>query len=493
MNSALYVGATGMKSLSEGMNVVSNNIANVSTVGFKEQVITFSDLMYNSQGNLGDSWNTTDDSIVALGQVGSGVQVDAIRTSFNQGAFESSNELTDLAIAGKGFFQVTGLEGETLYSRAGNFRFDESGFLSLPGGQVLNGHPIDETGVLTSLVPIQLNKFDTLAGSGTTQMDLGFNLGNVPDSTESATDSFFSLAQNYDPTATVPIGNPGYSQTLQIYNAAGEKEDLTIYFDGTPSDPPEQVIEFLIASNATTDDASSQALMTGTLTFDSQGELIDMSAFTPTDAANTQDLNTWVPATLVNGVPQFTFNEQSIGINMGISGAEAWTNAPATAAAVGTDKALLSSMGANATVSADASTAFSGSNSQYLGEQDGYGEGQLTQLDITENGRIVGRYTNGQDADLFEIPIARFTSEDGLHREGGNLFSSTPAAGAMDLGVAGTENYGSIQAGTLEMSNVDMAKEMVNMIVTQRGFQSNSKVVTTADEMLKKAMEIKRQ
>lgn len=93
---------------------------------------------------------------------------------------------------------------------------------------------------------------------------------------------------------------------------------------------------------------------------------------------------------------------------------------------------------------------------------------------------------------LWQIPVCRFTSEDGLHREGNNLFSATPEAGQMDMGVAGTENYGSIEAYATETSNVDMATEMVNMIITQRGFQSNSKVVTTADQMLQKAMELKR-
>ena len=93
---------------------------------------------------------------------------------------------------------------------------------------------------------------------------------------------------------------------------------------------------------------------------------------------------------------------------------------------------------------------------------------------------------------LWQIPVCRFTSEDGLRREGNNVFSATEDSGQMEMGVAGTENYGKINAYNIENSNVDMSKEMVNMIVNQRGFQSNSKVVTTADQMLQKAMELKR-
>ena len=105
---------------------------------------------------------------------------------------------------------------------------------------------------------------------------------------------------------------------------------------------------------------------------------------------------------------------------------------------------------------------------------------------------MVGHFSNSESLDLWQIPICRFTSEDGLRREGSNLFSATPDAGQMEMGVAGTENYGTVQAYNIELSNVDMATEMVNMIITQRGFQSNSKVVTTADQMLQKAMELKR-
>ena len=117
----------------------------------------------------------------------------------------------------------------------------------------------------------------------------------------------------------------------------------------------------------------------------------------------------------------------------------------------------------------------------------------MSNVSIRNDGTVVGLFSNSQSIDLWQIPVARFTSEDGLRREGSNLFSATPESGQMDLGMAGTENYGTVQAYNIELSNVDMATEMVNMIVTQRGFQSNSKVVTTADQMLQKAMELKRQ
>lgn len=179
-------------------------------------------------------------------------------------------------------------------------------------------------------------------------------------------------------------------------------------------------------------------------------------------------------------------------VNFGISAAGGWQNAPASATEVGTDQSKLPSMGADAVRAEGATTAYNSSSPTGAYKQDGYAEGTLSTIGINPDGTVVGRYSNGQGQNLWQIPVCRFTSEDGLRREGSNLFSATEEAGQMEMGVAGTENYGTVNAYNVENSNVDMATEMVNMIITQRGFQSNSKVVTTADQMLQKAMELKR-
>ncbi len=490
MMSSLYIGATGMKSLSEGMNVVTNNIANVSTVGFKQQQALYSDLIYASQESMGSWWEAQEDSMVALGQVGMGVQIDTVRTSFEQGAFQPGSDVTDLALSGDGFFGVTNADGEEFYTRAGNFRFQEDGYLVLPSGEVLMGRSVSEDGVVSAETsPIQIDPFKPMEPKATTTMQLGFNFGNIDDVNESATNPYFSMVESFDSSATPPInGNEySYAQALRVYDAAGSGENLTIYMDRAPSgSSSEQVLEFMIVA-----ENSSEALMSGTMTFNSSGELVDMSAFTPT-GSNTQDLSSWTPASLADGMPQLTYKGQSIAVNFGISGADTWQNSVSSAADVGTDVGSLPSLGSDIVLEPDATTARTGSNSMHLNEQDGYTEGSLTNMVIRDDGRVVGSYTNGQEMEFYEIPVFRFTSDDGLYREGGNLFSHTSNAGEIMMGTAGTENFASIQSNSLEMSNVDMSAEMVNMIVTQRGFQSNSKVVTTADEMLRKAMEIKR-
>ncbi len=490
MMSSLYIGATGMKSLSEGMNVVTNNLANVSTIGYKQQDIQYSDLIYEAQGMTGNSWEAQEGSQVALGQVGMGVMVDSVRTIFTQGSMQSTNSVTDLAINGTGFFEVLTPDGETMYTRAGNFNFDQDGFLAMPDGSKLNGYPVDFEGNKGGLETIQVDPFSTMPPKATTQVSLGFNLGNIDDNSLSTTDPYFSMVQNYDGTSYPPISEDlyAYTQQIQVYDAEGNPQKLTLYVDGAPSEDPNTIMEFMVAANATVDQPEGQALMTGTLTFDSAGNLVSASYFSP--SGDTQDLNNWTPAAMTeNGSAALNYQGQSIALDFGLQGTAA--NMPATAAAVGTDSALLGTT-QNPILSPSATSAFSGSNSMFRNEQDGYAEGALTNLTISDGGEVIGAYSNGQDATLYEIPVARFVSQDGLRREGGNLYSATVDSGPAELGRAGTENFGTIHAGYIENSNVDMSAEMVDMIITQRGFQSNSKVVTTADEMLKKAMELKR-
>ena len=166
MNSALYIGATGMKGMSQGMQVTTNNLANVSTIGYKQQNTLFSDMLSTSQGGTGDWWNAQENSRVALGQTGKGVQVDAVRTIFQQGALESTNTVTDMAINGKGFFQVS--DGANLYyTRAGDFRPDNEGVWRTPTGLALNGYQYNTDGSLGGLQEVKIDRFGTMPAKST--------------------------------------------------------------------------------------------------------------------------------------------------------------------------------------------------------------------------------------------------------------------------------------------------------------------------------------
>lgn len=502
VNSSLYIGATGMKGLSQGMNVTTNNLANVSTIAYKKQEIHFSDVIYQTQGSLGEGWQAQEGSRVAIGQVGQGLQVEDIRTRYTEGNLESTNRYTDLAIAGKGFFQVT--DGtNTFYTRAGDFITDAQGVWRTPGGLALNGYRLDEKGNRSELAAVQVDPSETLGPSATTQIELSLNLKKGPDRTSDPSSPFFSLLSAYNASSSTPLSQNMYNtaQSMTLYDAEGNPTTVTAYFDEAPAVNGDRMVEFVIAGQPEIKvdengvilpvEEGSGLLMSGVLRFDQSGNLLDVSAFAPSEAGN-KDLSTWKPASMAGGSPELVLDGTPVAINFGLTGRGGWTDAPESAAAIGSNGALLPSLGDGAIASEFPTTGFNTSALVNSYKQNGYREGVLSNLAVTAGGRVTGYYSNGESRELWEIPVCRFTSEDGLRREGGNLFTATVDSGEMEMGQAGTENYGDIRSYNIEASNVDMAQEMVSMIVTQRGFQSNSKVVTTADEMLRRALELKR-
>lgn len=504
MNSSLYIGASGMKGLAEGMQVTTNNVANISTIGFKQQNILFSDLISQTQANMGDWWNAQEDSRVAIGQVGMGLGVEAVRTIFNQGPMESTNNMTDLAINGKGFFQVSDDNGGVFYTRAGDFITDNEGYWRTPTGLSLNGYQINADGTKGELAPIQVDRFSSMPPKATTSLNLSFNFSSETDKSPSEENPYFSLLENYDASNGAPLSADQYSssQQMTIYDADGNKQTVTAYFDSAPSQNGKKYMEFVIAKddisrldeegNAIANEAGDGLLMAGVLEFDASGNLVNVSSFSPSEPS-TKDLSKWTVSTLQNGNPTFSIGEEPITVNFGLSAAsDDWATAPESAAAVGVDPNALATLGEEAIKADYPTTAYKTSAMTDSYKQDGYPEGTISNISVNAEGRIVGQYANGQTMDLWEIPLARFTSEDGLYREGGNLFSATEESGQMELGSPGTENWGEVLSYNIEGSNVDLATEFVNMIVNQRGFQSNSKVVTTADQILQKAVELKR-
>ena len=344
MNSSLFIGATGLKGLSQGMGVIGNNLANVSTYGFKQQNIQYSDLIYSSQGNLGSGWGSQEDSFVTTGEIGHGMAVDSVRSFFLQGSIESTNTVSDLALNGKGFFQVTDEYGEEFYTRTGDFILDQEGFMTTPTGMNLMGYQYDENGNLGGLAKIQLDRFGTIPAKATSSVNFQMNLGSVEDNTVDGDNPYFSLLTTYNATAKPPLaGNAAsYQQSVTVYDAEGNKHTLTAYFDGAPSsDNSKRQVEFLLALDQETasENPGDGLVMSGVLTFDSAGKLQGMSAFVPGQAGS-QDLSQWQAATAVGGGFQCNINGSPVTIDFGLGNATAAGGA-ATAAEVGTDATLL--------------------------------------------------------------------------------------------------------------------------------------------------------
>ncbi|UZP66357.1 flagellar hook-basal body complex protein [Desulfovibrio mangrovi] len=512
---ALYTGAGGMKTLSRGMQVVGNNLANVNTLGFKQQMAIYQDL--KSVGVDSASVNgggRADGAAVGYAQLGMGVTLAEVRTIHQQGAFDLANEVTDLGISGKGFFGVS-KDGVDHYTRAGNFRFDKSGYLVDPHGFRLQGRAFTDGVEGTTPGDIQLatnsDGLIVMPAAATESVRLITNLGSTTDSSADSDNPFFALAQKWDGSQTSPLGDGAYSYgtTMRVYDANGGAHDLNVYFDavqGVSNAGSKRFFEFIVTVPPSEDGRSLSGagkglLMSGTLTFDANNKLENMTAFVPGTDPST--LSNWTPAAMgADGLPQFSVSfrgstgaataSQTVSLDLGIHDAgSAWSGVASNAAAVGTNAANIGGM-SSVINSASTTTAYSGSSSTLMMTQDGYTEGYLMNLDIGREGIISGKYSNGESQDLFRISLYRFNNEFGLKREGNNHFSATRESNTAQEGVPDTENFGSIASNALEQSNVDMAREFVTMIATQRGFQSNSKIVSTQDQLIQNALQMKR-
>jgi len=511
ISSSFYIGTTGIMAQQENMSVISDNIANVSTVGFKSSRMIFNTLMSQQMaaGTVGD-------------QIGQGVGVSSIYHDMSLGGLETTNTSTDISISGKGFFIVSPEDGtDEYYTRAGNFRFDAEGYLRDPHGNILQGYRMPPESILDTapVVPaaegaaITDIKLDLQEGGGvvsepeaTTEMRMMINLDSGSEERSASTTSpFTALFDKWDATQLEPLdaGAYTYESAMKIYDVDGQSHVVRAFFDpiteGTTTGSGNRMWEFLItvppAEDASGLDTKKGVLMAGTLTFSASGELLNMSAFEGTS----DDKTSWVPVGLSeDGYPVLNANLAeaapiSSALDMGLRSTSGW-NLPAgvtSMADLGTLASEVPSM-----LSADrlllSVTNFNSGSSTLYQSQNGYERGFLQSVSVDTKGVLVGYFSNGQNQSLYKIPMADFINPQGLFREGGNLFSATKDSGAVTLGWAGEGRLGSIINSSLENSNVDLATEFVSMIITQKGFDANSKVITTGDQVVQTAIQMKR-
>lgn len=502
MMSSLYIGATGVKTHGEGMGVITQNLSNVNTVAYKQMSMQYSDLM--SQYMTSSSANLTNCS-----QKGMGVMPGSVRVLHTQGGYETGSAATDLAIEGKGFFGVT-KNGQTHYTRAGNFRFTKDGELVDPSGWNVMGKPI-VNGQLGGTQPIKLdlseNGLGYMAPQASTRISTASRLGGLENKKQDETNPFFGLAAGWNGTNTKPLGTNEYSyaEPLQYYDDKGVLRSATIYYDKAASNNGMTVVEYVVGMPPG-EDASGRAgtesaglLMAGTITFASNGEMANMTAFTPPASGSPADLGAWTPASLVDGKPQLVIQatgaaSQNVTLDMGFTFAEGSSASGgfASAADAAANSDFFYTPNAGRTLSQHASIMQGDAFGGLHADRDGFAAGSLYNLHVDRQGLVQGMYSNGQTQELAQLVLYRFVSEDGLRHEGNNHYSATPDSGLGEEGMPGDENFGNIAEYSLEQSNVDYAREFSHLIITQRGFQMNSKVVTTSDQMLQKALELKR-
>jgi len=370
-------------------------------------------------------------------QVGRGVGMSKVDQVFSQGTFETTESGLDVAIEGKGFFilKKPGLD-TNYYSRAGSFRFNEEGYLVNPEGLRVQGKQFDANGELVAgdASDIRVVSTGLVAGEVTTELTLNTNL----DSTEEV------LPGPFD------INNPdtfNYSSSVQVFDTLGNPHLLTTYFIKTGNNT------WNTAWSAVKDDGLGtvmQGVFPNPLVFTPDGVLLNAAAVPPTDTTAV------IPA----------------GAGAGqLSWANGTTDTPIT-------------------ITFD-TTQFNSASMVIAQEQNGFGAGNLTGVNIDKNGIVIASYSNGKQTKKAQLVLGKFINPNGLFLAGSNLYEATEESGAPRTGLPGPE-LGKVFTNSLEQSNVDMGAEFVKMITVQRGFQANSKIITTVDELLGEIINLKR-
>lgn len=431
---SMYSGVSGLRIHQTKMDVIGNNIANVNTVGFKSSRVTFSEVFSQTvQGATGANENTGGTNPM---QIGLGASISSIDIDMNEGAAQRTDNPLDLKIEGDGFFVVSDITGNK-FTRAGAFRLDEIGNLVSPDGMnVMGWYPDETTG------EIEKNQVQAL------QVLSADNLYSEPSMT---TDVTMSGNINKNDTQLVPA-NGGVPFTVNVYDSLGYPYTCEMTLEETAVPNTYNVI--LIANSVT--DQNGNAITNGAI-----GAGVEQITF---DSATGKVTNT--PAEFVIPGLGTTFSQFPV-------------------AGVSVDFSSITLFSGNTTVEATA------------GDSDGLGAGNkagsISGYEVGTDGTILGRYTNGETKLLGQICIATFQNPSGLQKVGSNLFEATNNSGEFDgIGMDVTSNGGSFNSGVLEMSNVDLSREFTEMITTQRGFQANSRIITSSDELLQELVNLKR-
>jgi flagellar hook protein FlgE len=364
-------------------------------------------------------------------QVGRGVGLSTVDNVFSQGTFESTSSDTDVAINGEGFFVLRQPDGDaTFYSRAGAFRFDDQGFLVNPEGMRVQGKGFDAAGVLTTGDPtdIQVTNVGLIGARATDELTFTTNLDEK--------------AVQLGAGAIDPADAATYSYTApsEVYDSLGESHQLSVYWRLVDNATNTWSMAY------TTDGDPATLANIGNLTFDENGNLPDG------DGDGAPD-----PITVALALPD-------------------WGNGSAAGQALD----LVFDC-----------TQYD-SDSDVIGtKQNGYAAGELDNVAINADGIVVATYSNGEKMNISQLVLARFQNPGGLQLRGSNHYEATADAGTIRVGLPGSE-LGQVFTNSLEQSNVDMGQEFIKMITTQRGFQANSKIITTVDEMLSELINLKR-
>jgi flagellar hook protein FlgE len=374
------------------------------------------------------------------GAIGGGVRMSTAQQVFAEGSLQNTGNPTDVALSGDGFFMVqgdiSGVDG-TFYTRAGQTSLNANGTLVNPDGLAFQGYAANATGGFSTNVSDITVNTAALPPKITTTLSITANLNSsdVPP----------TAAWN----AQDPTNTSNFSTSMQVYDSLGNAHTVSVYFQNNGNNT--WTYHALANGSEVQGGTAGQSdeIATGTLSFNSNGSLQS--------------------------------NTLTAGGNVSFNGATA--NQPLTFS-FGTSVA-------SGGTGLDGITQFGSPDSVSAQSQDGYSSGSLSSLSIDSSGVVSGVYTNGQTIAVAQLAVAKFQNDQGLGQAGSNCWTATPDSGTPAVGSAGTGGRAAMVSGSLEASNVDIATQFTDLIAHQRGFEANSKTVTTADQMLQDVLAMK--
>ncbi|MCC5903623.1 MAG: flagellar hook protein FlgE [Halomonas sp.] len=517
---------SGINAQSEKLNVAGNNIANSQTVGYKSSSVRFADVFAGSQGI--------------------GVRVSDTRQDFTQGSVESTGRNLDLAISGDGFYRVERPSGEAAFSRSGEFSMTSDGFIVNAQGARLTGYGLDQnvdqaavsrgeampfpfTDIVVGGAPQALQvPADDIPARQTSEVNGTYNFDSRVLPGEGLNQVSFNLVDDANEQVEVRL-DYHYSNNYTTYDSLGNARQVSTYFEKLADNTwlATVAVDGQLMDGSDTPDngrGSSFNPESGTpqsflLNFNQNGQLLTKadvvaaadSIGSPLDSDPTEAF-ALLPDSTVLGVTKvsedfgfrleggrYVRNNDVLGgdqdglaritssielIERFITDGDVVNEASSSSANI----TIPGVQGANNPFSFDfnfaGSSQFANISLENEINQNGYTSGSLAGITVTADGVVMRNFTNEQSRPAGQIALANFRNTEGLEPLGNNLWAATNSSGLANLGVPGAGRFGLIESGAIEASNVELAKELVDMIISQRAYQANSNTIGTQDELL---------
>lgn len=433
---SFYTSLSGLKGAQTDLAVISNNVANVGTVGFKKSRTEFGDLMSASPTSSGNV-------------AGQGTRLKSITQQFGQGGFQSSERALDMAISGEGFFMTKGelTGGRMSFTRNGAFGIDPQRYVRDSRGAYLQVLPVDDEGNVTATGVTATRNLQIPQTSGqsiaTSEIDITISLPQDADLPSSR--PVYNATNPYAFDRTDP-NSFNYSTAATVYDAQGNALPATVYYvrtgapGGAVTDSTWQAHMFVGNQEVSSDPATPAPPVPLTLTFNAAGTLTAPAG--PVTFANVQPAGAAAPLSLT--LDYGTATKQAGGPFV--------------------------------------PTAF---------DQNGVAAGKLDNVSVGNDGLVTATFSNGDTLALGKVVMASFANPAGLRQFGDASWGITGKSGDAQIGEAGKAGFGVVQSGALEQANVDITEELVALISAQRNFQANAKAIETANTMTQAIVNIR--